>query len=91
MDEKEIRKNADNIRYNLVRLYDEVKKTNNTRKFMSVVGIHCTSISYWRRGLKIPQYITIKRICENLGVDLYTFCTKRIEVKLTYNLEINFN
>lgn len=91
MTNKEISENADIIRYNLVRLYDELKKTNNAKKFMSLVGVYDTTISYWRRGITTPQYSTIKRICDNLGVDLRLFCTKKINVKLTYNLDINFD
>ena len=91
MTNKDIIKYSDIICDNVVKIYDELKKTNNAKKYMREAGVSSTTLFNWRHKTRIPELCTIRKITESLGVDLYTFCTKRIDVKLTYNLEIKFN
>ena len=91
MTNKDIIKYSDIICENVIKIYEELKKTNNAKKYMQIAGVSASTLSYWRHKTRIPELCTIKKITKSLGVDLYTFCTKQINVKLTYNLEINFN
>lgn len=90
MTNKDIIKYSDIICDNIIKIYDELKKTNNAQKYMKQAGVPASSLCYWRNKKKNTWVMHNKKITKSFGVDLYTFCTKQINVKLTYNLEINF-